>query len=66
MELLLVLFTSLGVVWWVRKLITDRSKPQREEPRSFPLNRELPRALTYTEMMNSGKQRVIKTPKSDD
>jgi hypothetical protein len=66
MTLLLVLFTSLAVVWWVRKLITDRSKPQREEPRSFPLNRELPRALTYTEMMNSGKQRVIKPPPDED
>ena len=62
MELLLVLFISLAVVWWVRNLIADRSKPQRQESRSFPLNRELSRELTYTEMMNSGKQSVIKTP----
>ena len=31
-----------------------------------PFDHERPRALSYTDMMNSGQQRLIGTPKGDD
>jgi len=71
MTLVVILVSSLAVAWTVRKLVADRPKPQRlkpqrPEPRTSPVDHELPRALSYTEMMNSGQQRMARTPQGDD
>lgn len=59
MTLLLVLAFSLAVALSARKLFAKKQSPQREEPKSIPLDPERPRALSYTEMMNSGRQSVM-------
>jgi hypothetical protein len=50
----------------VGKLITGKPRAQREDLRTIPFEPERPRALSYTEMMNSGQQRIVETPQGDD
>jgi hypothetical protein len=66
MTALLALISFLVAGWLIRKQIAGKPSPQREEPRSIPFDQERPRALSYTEMMNSGQQRVVRTPKDNE
>jgi hypothetical protein len=66
MTLVAILISSLAVGWTARKFVAGRPKPQKPDPRAIPLNQGLPRALSYTEMMNSGQQRMARTPHGDD
>jgi len=66
MRFLVLLASLLGGSWSVRKRLAKKPTPQEEEPRSNPFIQEQPRALSYTEMMNSGHQRLVRTPKGDD
>jgi hypothetical protein len=49
---------SLTIGAMAAKLLTGKARSQGENPRVISLDQERPRALSYTEMMNSGKQRV--------
>jgi hypothetical protein len=56
MRFLLLLSSLLASPWLVRKLFARKPIPHEEEPRSISFIQERPRALSYTEMMNSGQQ----------
>jgi hypothetical protein len=66
MTVLVALVASLAVAWKIRKLITGKPRAQREDLRIIPFEPERRRALSYTEMMNSGQQRMVETPQGDD
>ena len=66
MTVLVALVAFLAVAWTVRKLIAGKPGAQREDLRIIPFKPERPRALSYTEMMNSGQQRMVETPQGDD
>lgn len=66
MTVLVALVASLSVAWMVRKLIAGKPRDQREGLRTITFEPEWPRALSYTEMMNSGQQRMVETPQGDD
>ena len=66
MTVLVALVASLSVAWMVRKLIAGKPRDQREDLRTITFEPEWPRALSYTEMMNSGQQRMVETPQGDD
>jgi hypothetical protein len=61
----------LTIGWVAAKLLTGKVRSQGEDLRTIPLrtislDQERPRALSYTEMMNSGKQRMDQTSLRDD
>jgi hypothetical protein len=66
MRILIVLGFSLFIGWMVKKLLAGRTRPQDEEPRTVSFDEQHPRALSYTEMMNSGKQRMDQTSHGSD
>ncbi len=66
MGILVVLSFSLTIGWMVRKLLTGRARPQGEDLWTVSFDQERPRALSYTEMMNSGKQRMDQTSHGSD
>ena len=66
MRILAVLGFSLIIGWMVKKLMTGKTRPQDEEPRTASFDQQHPRALSYTEMMNSGKQRMDQTSHGSD
>ena len=66
MTVLVALVASLSVAWMVRKLIAGKPRDQREDLRTITFEPEWPRALSYTEMMNSGQQRMVEPPEGDD
>jgi hypothetical protein len=66
MSMLVGLGLSLTIGWMVGKLLTERARPQGEDLRPISLDQERPRALSYTEMMNSGRQRMDPTSHGDD
>ena len=66
MRILVFLGFSLIIGWMVKKLLTQRTRPQDEELRTISFDQQRPRALSYTEMMNSGKQRMDKTSHGSD
>ena len=66
MTVLFALVASLSVAWMVGKLITGKPRDLREDLRTIPFEPEWPRALSYTEMMNSGQKRMVETPQGDD
>ena len=66
MTVLVALLASLAVAWTVGKLITRKPRAQIEGLRIIPFEQERPRALSYTEMMNSGQQRMVEPPRGDD
>jgi hypothetical protein len=66
MRFLVLLASLLASPWSAGKNFAKKPSPQEEEPRSMPSDQERPRALSYTEMMNSGHQRLVRTPKGDD
>ena len=66
MTVFVALVAFLAAAWTVRKLIAGKPGAQRENLRIIPFEPERPRALSYTEMMNSGQQRMVETPQGDD
>lgn len=66
MNVLIGLGLSLTIIWMVGKVLSGRPRPHREDFRPISLDQERPRALSYTEMMNSGKQRMAPTSHGDD
>jgi hypothetical protein len=66
MRILVFLGFSLIIGWMVKKLLTQRTRPQDEELRTISFDQQRPRALSYTEMMNSGKQRMDQTSHGSD
>ncbi len=58
MRTIIGLAFSLTIGWMAAKLLTRKARSQGENLREISLDQERPRALSYTEMMNSGKQRV--------
>ena len=66
MTVLVALVASLAVAWTVRKLIAGKPRAQREDLSTITFEPERPRALSYTEMMNSGQQRMVEPPRGDD
>ena len=66
MRILAVLGFSLIIGWMVKKLLVGRTRPQDEELRTVSSDQQHPRALSYTEMMNSGKQRMDQTSHGSD
>ena len=66
MTVLVAVLASLAVAWKLRKLITGKPRPQREDLRIIPFEPERRMALSYTEMINSGQQRMVETPQGDD
>jgi hypothetical protein len=66
MTVFVALVAFLAVAWMVGKLITGKPRSQGEDLRTIPFEPERPRALSYTEMMNSGQQRMVETPQGDD
>jgi hypothetical protein len=66
MTVLVALLASLAVAWTVGKLIAGKPRAQRDDLRTITFEPERPRALSYTEMMNSGQQRMLEPPRGDD
>ncbi|MCT0229128.1 hypothetical protein KQ300_13130 [Synechococcus sp. CS-1331] len=66
MGMLVVLGFSLIIGSMVRKHLNGRVRPQGEDLRTVSFDQERPRALSYTEMMNSGKQRMDQTSHGSD
>jgi hypothetical protein len=66
MTVLVALVASLVVAWTVRKLIAGKPRAPREDLKTIAFEPERPRALSYTEMMNSGQQRMDEPPRGDD
>jgi hypothetical protein len=66
MRILLILGFSLIIGWVVIKLLTGKARPQGEKLRTVSFDQQRPRALSYTEMMNSGKQRMDQTSHGSD
>ena len=66
MTVFVALVAFLAVAWTVRKLIAGKPGAQREDLSIIPFEPDRPRALSYTEMMNSGQQRMVETPQGDD
>ena len=66
MRILVFLGFSLIIGWMVKKLLTQRTRPQDEELRTISFDQQRPRALSYTEMMNLGKQRMDQTSHGSD
>jgi hypothetical protein len=66
MRILVFLGFSLIIGWMVKKLLSQRTRPQDEELRTISFDQQRPRALSYTEMMNSGKQRMDQTSHGSD
>ena len=66
MGILVVLGFSLTIGWMVRKHLNGRARPQGEDLRTVTFDQERPRALSYKEMMNSGKQRMDQTSHGND
>ena len=66
MGILVVLGFSLTIGWMVRKHLNGRARPQGEDLRTVTFDQERPRALSYTEMMNSGKQRMDQASHGND
>ena len=66
MRTLVFLGFSLIIGWMVKKLLTGKTRPQAEELKTISFDQQLPRALSYTEMMNSGKQRMDQTSPGSD
>jgi hypothetical protein len=58
MSMLVGLVFLLAIGWMAAKLLTGRARPQAEDLKTISLDQERPRALSYTEMMNSGKPRI--------
>ena len=66
MRILVFLGFSLIIGWMVKKLLTGRTRPQNKELKTVSFSQQRPRALSYTEMMNSGKQRIDQTSDGSD
>ncbi|PHX67488.1 MAG: hypothetical protein CK549_05830 [Cyanobium sp. Baikal-G2] len=66
MRILVFLYFSLIIGWMVKKLLTGRARPQAEDFKTVSFDQQRPRALSYTEMMNSGKQRIDQTSHGSD
>jgi hypothetical protein len=66
MRILVFLGFSLIIGWMVKKLLAGSARPQDEELRTISFDQQRPRALSYTEMMNSGKQRMDQTSHGSD
>ena len=66
MRILVFLSFSLIIGWMVKKLMTGRARPQAENLKTVSFDQQRPRALSYTEMMNSGKQRMDQTSHGSD
>jgi len=66
MGILVVIGFSLSIGWMVRKHLNGRARPQGEDLRKAFFDQERPRALSYTEMMNSGKQRIDQLSHGND
>ena len=66
MRILVFLGFSLIIGWMVKKLLSQRTRPQDEELKTISFDQQRPRALSYTEMMNSGKQRMDQTSHGSD
>ena len=66
MRILVFLGFSLIIGWMVKKLLTRRTRPQPEDLKTISFDQQRPRALSYTEMMNSGKQRMDQTSHGSD
>lgn len=66
MRILTALGFSLIIGWMVKKLLTRRTCPQAEDLKTVFFDQQRPRALSYTEMMNSGKQRMDQTSHGSD
>jgi hypothetical protein len=66
MRILVFLGFSLIIGWMVKKLLTGKTRPQSEDLKTVSFDQQRPRALSYTEMMNSGKQRIDQTSHGSD
>lgn len=66
MHILVFLGFSLIIGWMVKKLLTRSARPQAEDLKKVSFGQQRPRALSYTEMMNSGKQRLGQTSTEND
>lgn len=66
MTVLVALVASLAVAWMVGKLSAGKPRAQREGLKTINFEPERPRALSYTEMMNSGRQRMVEPLRGDD
>lgn len=66
MGILVVLGFSVTIGWMVRKHLNGRARPLGEDLRMASFDQERPRALSYTEMMNLGKQRMDQTSHGND
>jgi len=66
MRILVFIGFSLIIGWMVQKLLTKRIRPQAEDLKTISFDQQRPRALSYTEMMNSGKQRMDQTSPGSD
>ncbi len=66
MDIQVVLGFSLIIGSMGRKHLNGRARPQGEDLRTVSFDQERPRALSYTEMMNSGKQRMDQTSHGND
>ncbi|WP_094560189.1 hypothetical protein [Synechococcus sp. 8F6] len=81
MSITIGLAFSLTIGWMAAKLLAGKARSQGEDQRTISLktislktislktislDQERPRALSYTEMMNSGKQRMDQTSLRDD
>lgn len=66
MHILVFLGFSLIIGWMVKKFLTRSVRPQAEDLKKVSFGQQCPRALSYTEMMNSGKQRLGQTSNEND
>jgi hypothetical protein len=66
MRILVFLGFSLIIGWMVKKLLAGSARPQAEVLKTISCDQQRPRALSYTEMMNSGKQRMDQTSHGSD
>ena len=66
MRILVFLSFSLIIGWMAKKLLIGRARPQAEDLKTVSFSQQRPRALSYTEMMNSGKQRMDQTSHGSD
>lgn len=66
MSIIVYLAFSLTIGWMASKLLTGKARSEGEDLKEISLDQKRPRALSYTEMMNSGKQRMDQTSHGDD
>lgn len=66
MHILVFLGFSLIIGWMVKKFLTRNIRPQVEDLKKVSFGQQRPRALSYTKMMNSGKQRLGQTSTEND